>query len=169
MSCQDSASASREILRVGAVDAQAWHDRVFWHVVSSQGNLLFVDRQRETVTVPVPEMGIDISPDVRERIVSQFDPEELREFDRLMADEVCLRSYLCVLLALVQAAARPDNLWTSDSLALSAYTSRKWLLEAHFRKCLVRQTFDAMKRRDQAVYDLQTSNDTPMCKVVCGA
>ena len=81
---------------MGAVDAQAWHDRVFWHVVSSQGNLLFVDRQRETVTVPVPELGIDISTDVRERIVSQFDPEERREFDRLMADEVRLCSNLCV-------------------------------------------------------------------------
>ena len=76
---------------------------------------------------------------------------------------------VCVLLALVQAAARPDNLWASDSLALSEYTSRKWILEAHFRKCIVRRTFDAMKRADRAEFELQTSNDTPTCKVVCGA
>ena len=76
---------------------------------------------------------------------------------------------VCALLGLVQAAARPDNLWTSDSLALSQYTSRKWLLEAHFRKCIVRQAFDAMKRQHRAEYDLQHSNDTPMCKVVCCA
>ena len=68
-----------------------------------------------------------------------------------------------------QAAARPDDLWCSDSLALSVYTSRKWLLEGHFRKCIVRQTFDAMKRASRAEFDLQYSNDTPMCKVVCGA
>ena len=168
MSCQDSASASLEFLRVGAVDAQAWHDRLFWHLVSSQGNLLFVDRQKETVTVPVPEMGIDLSQDVREGIVSQFDPEERRDFDRLMADEVCL-CCACVLLALVQAAARPDSVWCSDPFALSAYTTRKWLLEAHFRKCLIRQTFDAMKRRNKAEYDLVTSDDTSQCKVVSGA
>jgi hypothetical protein len=46
---------------------------------------------------------------------------------------------------------------------------REWLLGAHFRKCLVRRTFDAMQRQHRAEYDLQTSNDTSMCKVVCGA
>ena len=68
------------------------------------------------------------------------------------------------VLGLVQAAARPDDLWGSDPLVLSVYTSRKWLLEAHFRKCLVRQAFESMSRAFRAEYDLQTSCDTPGCK-----
>ena len=71
---------------------------------------------------------------------------------------------VCVLLSLAQAGARPEPR-SSDPFALSQYMGHSRRLEEYFRKCLIRQTFDAMKRRDRAEDDLENSIDTPGCKV----